>query len=55
LVVVIPADSPWEKGLNEYIKYVQEKSAGNIQIKTYLGEIKTREVTIELRKREEGQ
>jgi TRAP-type C4-dicarboxylate transport system substrate-binding protein len=34
---VIPADSPWEKGLNEYIKHVHDKSAGSIQIKTYLG------------------
>lgn len=34
---VIPKDSPWEQGLNEYIKWAEEKSGGKLKYKTYLG------------------
>lgn len=34
---VIPKDSPWETGLNEYIKYAEAKSGNKIRFKTYLG------------------
>lgn len=34
---VIPKDSPWEKGLNEYIKWAEAKSGGRFKYKTYLG------------------
>jgi TRAP-type transport system periplasmic protein len=34
---VIPKDSPWEMGLNEWIKQVDVKSGGQLKIKTYLG------------------
>ncbi|MDQ3189991.1 MAG: TRAP transporter substrate-binding protein DctP [Bacteroidota bacterium] len=34
---VIPKDSPWETGLNEYIMYAEGKSQGALKFKTYLG------------------
>ena len=34
---VIPKDSPWEKGLNEYISYAEAKSEKSLKFKTYLG------------------
>jgi TRAP-type transport system periplasmic protein len=34
---VIPKDSPWETGLNEYIKYAEGKSNNTLKFKTYLG------------------
>lgn len=34
---VIPKDSPWETGLNEYIKYAETQSGGTLKFKTYLG------------------
>lgn len=34
---VIPKDSPWETGLNEYIKYAETKSGNKLKFKTYLG------------------
>jgi TRAP-type transport system periplasmic protein len=34
---VIPKDSPWETGLNEYIRYAEGKSNNTIKFKTYLG------------------
>jgi TRAP-type C4-dicarboxylate transport system substrate-binding protein len=34
---VIPKDSPWEKGVNEYIKHAETKSGGTLKFKTYLG------------------
>ncbi|MBN4065879.1 TRAP transporter substrate-binding protein [Candidatus Amoebophilus asiaticus] len=37
LGTVIPADSPWEEGLNAYIDYVEKESGDRIRYKTYLG------------------
>lgn len=34
---VIPKDSPWEAGVNDYIKYAETQSAGTLKFKTYLG------------------
>lgn len=34
---VIPKDSPWEEGVNEWIKMVDQRSGGKAKIKTYLG------------------
>nr|MBA3900757.1 hypothetical protein [Bacteroidota bacterium] len=34
---VIPKDSPWETGLNEYIRYAEAKSGNKLKFKTYLG------------------
>lgn len=34
---VIPPDSPWEEGINEYVKKVENKSGGQITFKKYLG------------------
>jgi tripartite ATP-independent transporter DctP family solute receptor len=34
---VIPKDSPWEEGINAYIKNVETKAGGKIKFKTYLG------------------
>jgi TRAP-type transport system periplasmic protein len=34
---VIPKDSPWELGLNEYVKYAEGKSDNTLKFKTYLG------------------
>ncbi|HET6244029.1 MAG: TRAP transporter substrate-binding protein DctP [Bacteroidetes bacterium] len=34
---VIPKDSPWETGLNEYITYAEGKAQGALKFKTYLG------------------
>ncbi|MCZ2444337.1 MAG: TRAP transporter substrate-binding protein DctP [Flavobacteriales bacterium] len=34
---VIPPDSPWEEGINEYAKKVETKSGGQITFKKYLG------------------
>lgn len=34
---VIPPDSPWEEGINEYIKKVESKAGGQITFKKYLG------------------
>lgn len=34
---VIPKDSPWEEGINAYIKNAETKAGGKIKFKTYLG------------------
>jgi TRAP-type transport system periplasmic protein len=34
---VIPKDSPWETGLNEYFKYAETKSGNKLKFKSYLG------------------
>jgi TRAP-type C4-dicarboxylate transport system substrate-binding protein len=34
---VIPPDSPWEEGINDYIKKVESKAGGQITFKKYLG------------------
>lgn len=34
---VIPKDSPWEEGINAYIKNVETKSGNKVKFKTYLG------------------
>ncbi|MBN4051227.1 TRAP transporter substrate-binding protein [bacterium AH-315-M05] len=34
---MIPADSPWEQGLDEYFKHVLDKSGGKIKFRKYLG------------------
>jgi TRAP-type transport system periplasmic protein len=34
---VIPKDSPWETGLNEYFKYAEAKSGNKLKFKSYLG------------------
>ncbi|PCJ80303.1 MAG: C4-dicarboxylate ABC transporter substrate-binding protein [Flavobacteriales bacterium] len=34
---VIPSDSPWEQGVDEYFKVVSEKSSGQIKFRKYLG------------------
>lgn len=34
---VVPKGSPWEEGLNQYIKWAEEKSGGRLKYKTYLG------------------
>lgn len=34
---VIPPDSPWEEGINDYIKTVESKAGGQITFKKYLG------------------
>ncbi|MCS6980976.1 MAG: TRAP transporter substrate-binding protein [Flavobacteriales bacterium] len=34
---VIPKDSPWEEGINTYIKNVESKAGGRLRFKTYLG------------------
>lgn len=34
---MIPAESPWEEGINEYIKAAETQSGNSIKFKTYLG------------------
>ena len=34
---VIPKDSPWEMGINDYIKEVESKSGSALKFRTYLG------------------